>query len=101
MLVAISKLRSYFKATVYKVAFLHLCDVPLTPPPPFKVVPSSFEHGLEFLADLTRGGGGITRRRSWTGQLSQNRVHYSVFCNWLQVSLTVNMTVNYIYLIHF
>ena len=76
------------------MAFLHLCDVPLTPPPPFKVVPSSFETGLELLADLTRGEGGITRTRSWTGQLRQNTVHYSVFLQLVAVSLTINMTVN-------
>ena len=31
---------------------------PLLPPPPFKVVPPSFEHGLVMLATFKRGGGG-------------------------------------------
>lgn len=71
-----------------------MCNVPLTPPPPFKVVPSSFECGLELLADLAKGRGGITITRSWTGQLSENKVHYSVFLQLVEVSLTVKMTVN-------
>ena len=56
----------------------------LPSPPPFKVVPPCFEHGLVLPATLKRGGGGITSTRSWTGNLSQNTVQcLKYFCNWL------------------
>ena len=51
---------------------------PSLPPLHSKFFLLGFEHGLVLLATLTRGGEGITGKRSWTSHLSQKIIRYWV-----------------------